>query len=179
MRKSFPLGIILLILGFLGFRCNNSSNPPNNTTDQLQNQISALQDSIQVIKDEYKPGLGELMLGIQVHHAKLWFAGSLSNWALANFELGEIREVVHTAQAIETDRPEIKSIPMIFAPLDSIDLAIQSKNVPEFKKSFILLTNTCNTCHRDNKFGFNVIQIPTQVPVFNQEFFPVHQLGSK
>jgi len=40
----------------------------------------------------YKPGFGEFMGGIQVHHEKLWFAGTNQNWKLAGFEIHEIKE---------------------------------------------------------------------------------------
>ena len=32
--------------------------------------------------EKYAPGLGEIMGGIQTHHAKLWFAGVNNNWKL-------------------------------------------------------------------------------------------------
>ena len=35
----------------------------------------------------YVPGLGELMAGQQVRHAKLWFAGENENWRLAAYEV--------------------------------------------------------------------------------------------
>jgi hypothetical protein len=63
------------------------------------------------------------MSGIQVHHAKLWFAGDARNWKLA-----------------------------------------------EFKSAFILLTNTCNNCHRATKHEFNVIRVPQTPPFTNQVF---------
>jgi|SRR5690242_2876395 len=164
--------ISAIILSFSLVRCSSSGNN-SNAVQQLQSQVSALQDSIQGMKDMmYKPGLGELMINIQLNHAKLWFAGINGNWPLANFELGEIKETVQTAREIETDRPEMKSIPMIFPPLDSINRAIIHKDVNEFKRAFRLLTNTCNTCHRDNNFAFNVITIPAVPPVPNQDFKP-------
>ena len=39
----------------------------------LQAKIDSLQRRLD---DAYRPGLGEFMSGIQVHHAKLWFAGN-------------------------------------------------------------------------------------------------------
>lgn len=173
MKKLY--GVYAMAAAFLVIslvRCS-SSGGGSGAVQQLQSQVSALQDSLQALKDNsYKPGLGELMINIQLNHAKLWFAGVNANWPLANFELGEIKETVQTARQIESDRPEIKSIPMIFAPLDSINKAIAAKDVNEFKSAFQLLTNTCNTCHRDNNFAFNVITIPATPPVPNQDFRP-------
>src|SRR5689334_4796091 len=108
----------------------------------------------------YTPGLGEFMSGIQVHHAKLWFAGQNQNWKLADFEVNEIKEAIDDIQQFNTDRPEVKSIDMIKPPMDSVVAAIQQKDTIAFNRSFILLTNTCNSCHQATDHGFNVIKIP-------------------
>ncbi|MFI5161387.1 MAG: hypothetical protein ACHQHN_08915 [Sphingobacteriales bacterium] len=141
----------------------------DNNSQQLQSKIDSLQ---QRLNNTYKPGLGEFMLGIQQHHAKLWFAGTNANWALADFEVHEIGETLDDIKEYCTDRPEIKSIDMINPAIASINAAIKQKDVAAFKKGFVDLTNNCNNCHKDNKHEFNVITIPTTVPVTNQEFKP-------
>ena len=136
-------------------------------TARLQSQIDSLQ---QKLANSYKPGLGEFMSGIQVHHAKLWFAGSAGNWDLSDFETKEIRESLDDIESFCADRPEVKSLPMIKPALDSIDEAIKSKSSSRFKTSFMLLTNTCNSCHRAIHHEFNVIQVPLTPPFTNQRF---------
>jgi len=159
MRQLFFLSIISVF--FVGCK-----GPDNDKQYAMQKQI----DSLQTTVTKMKPGLGELMLSIQVHHAKLWFAGKNANWRLANFEVDEIKEILSTAEAIETDRPEIKTLPMIYPPIDSLTKAIQSKDTTFFKSSFITLTNTCNSCHHAVNFDFNVIKIPDNPPFSNQVF---------
>jgi hypothetical protein len=133
----------------------------------LQNQIDSLRSRLD---SAYKPGLGEFMLSIQEHHAKLWFAGKNGNWDLADFEMGEILETITGINKYCTDRPEISSLPMIDPSLDSLKIAITRKNIEAFKGSFILLTNNCNNCHKVTKHGFNIIKIPDIPPVSNQVF---------
>ena len=94
------------------------------------------------------------MSGIQMHHAKLWFAGQNENWPLADFEIHEILEALEDIQKFCVDRPESKSIGMINPAIDSISYAIQQKNLQLFKNSFTLLTNTCNNCHKATEHGF-------------------------
>lgn len=120
----------------------------------------------------YSPGLGEFMTGIQVHHAKLWFAGTNENWELADFEMHEIGELVDDIRRFNADREEIKSIGMINGPLDSVSNAINQKTLTGFKTSFLLLTKTCNDCHKNTAHGFNVVKVPDQPPFSNQEFKP-------
>ena len=127
-------------------------------------------DSLQKQMEKYKPGLGEIMMGIQTHHAKLWFAGINNNWKLAEYETGELKEMADQAKEIETDRPEVKLIPMLYPAIDSVSLAVQQKNPAAFKAGFLLLTNTCNSCHRTTNHAFNVIKIPDTPPFSNQVF---------
>jgi len=144
-----------------------SCGQPGPDNAALQAQVDSLQRRL---SNSYIPGLGEFMSGIQVHHEKLWFAGTAGNWKLANFEIDEIREALDDIQRFCTDRPEIASIPMILPPMDSISKAVTQQDLPRFKSAFMLLTNTCNNCHRATKHEFNVIQIPTTPPFSNQVF---------
>ncbi|MBS1772695.1 MAG: hypothetical protein JST82_07540 [Bacteroidetes bacterium] len=161
MKKLICLAIsIIMISG-----CNND----NQNTSLLNTRIDSLQHAL---ANSYKPGLGEFMSGIQTHHAKLWFAASNKNWPLANFELDEITEAIDDIKMFEKDRVEIKSIDMILPVLDSIRYAIKNKNGSEFQNSFILLTQTCNNCHKAVNFSFNVVTIPKAEPVTNQDFKP-------
>ena len=42
----------------------------------------------------YVPDLGDFMLRAQIHHQKLYSAGTSANWKLAQFELEKLREVL-------------------------------------------------------------------------------------
>ena len=133
----------------------------------LQARIDSLEKRI---NDSYKPGFGEFMSSIQVHHIKLWFAGKNKNWKLADFEMNEIKESLDGIQKYCTDRQESKSIGMINQPIDNLNKAIQQKDSVSFKNSYILLTNTCNSCHKVTNHEFNVVKIPDTPPFSNQIF---------
>jgi hypothetical protein len=158
MKACIPVAVLCILTA-----CSQPGKDPGN----WQAKIDSLQKKLD---NSYKPGLGEFMSDIQVHHAKLWFAGQAGNWALADFETKEIRESIDDIRNYCTDRPEVASIPMIQAPLDSMDAAVRNKSMPQFKSGFILLTNTCNNCHRATNHAFNVIQIPVTPPFTNQVF---------
>jgi len=155
--------IVILTISLAIYACNQ----PADNTKVLQARIDSLEKKTATT---YKPGLGEFMSDIQVHHAKLWFAGQNNNWQLADFEINEIKESLDDIKMYCADRPEVKSIGMINQPIDSINYAIQQKNVAMFKKSFILLTATCNNCHHATNHAFNVIKVPDTPPFTNQEF---------
>jgi len=121
-------------------------------------------------KTTYKPGLGEFMFNIQIHHAKLWFAGENQNWQLADFEIHEIMEAIEDIQTFCSDRPEIKSLGMMNISLDSINAAINLKDTQAFKSAYLFLTNSCNGCHQATEHAFNFIKIPDSPPVSNQDF---------
>src|SRR5271154_1147245 len=104
--------------------CNPQSNDTERVND-LQGKIVELQ---QKLEDSYKPGFGEFMSSVQVHHAKLWFAGENENWKLADFEIKEIQESLEGIQKYCTDRTETKSIPMMSPALDSVVHSISRKN---------------------------------------------------
>lgn len=154
----------LLVISFILLAaCNQQSAQ----LSKMQAQIDNLQNKV---NDSYKPGLGEFMSSIQVHHNKLWFAGQSENWKLADFEIHEIQEAIEDIQKYETEREESKKIGMIEPALDSVINAIKQKKSALFKSSYVSLTNTCNNCHRATDFEFNQVKIPTAPPFTNQVF---------
>jgi hypothetical protein len=154
---------LFLILPFLFFSCNQQAEK----NQVLQNKIDSLEIKL---SETYKPGFGEFMSAIQIHHAKLWFAGQNKNWELADFEINEIKENLEGIQQYCKDRPETKSLGIIDQAMDSISNSIQQKNQKAFQKDYINLTNSCNTCHQETKHGYNVIKIPETPPFSNQDF---------
>ena len=157
--------IPIVLFSFLLLACNDQQQH----VKALQSQIDSLELKIE---KSYKPGFGEFMSSIQVHHEKLWFAGINKNWKLADFEIGEIKESLDDIQTYCTDRPERQSLSMINQPMDSITNAIQQKSDVLFKSSFITLTSTCNNCHKATAHEFNVIKVPDTPPFSNQVFAP-------
>jgi hypothetical protein len=156
---------IILVLFCIIAACSQ----PADTTQKLQAKIDNLQHKLD---KAYHPGFGDFMAGIQVHHAKLWFAGQAQNWKLADFEINEIKEALDGIKEYCTGHPETKSITMLDPVIDTMTNAINSKNPGRFKNGFTLLTATCNNCHRATSHEFNVIKIPDNAPFSNQEFRP-------
>lgn len=142
------------------------SHPANNHSD-----FQTKPDTLQTRGEHtYQPGLGEFMGNIQVHHAKLWFAGINRNWALADFEIHEISEAMEDIKEFNQDRPEVARLPMIEPAIDTVLRSIQLKDEKLFRQTFFTLTATCNSCHQATNHGFNVVIIPTQPPYSNQDF---------
>ena len=160
---------VLTVLGLFGLLSCQSAVTNN---QHLEKKIDSLE---QQLAHTYKPGFGEFMSSIQAHHAKLWFAGQHQNWELADFEIHEIEESLDDIKKYCTDRPETQSIELIDEPLDSVGKAIRNKNVIGFKSGYLLLTNTCNSCHQATDHGFNVITVPTTPPFSNQVFKPKNE----
>lgn len=155
--------ILITILVFGLFACKQGKD----NAQVLQNRIDTLE---QKLANTYKPGLGEFMSGIQTHHSKLWFAGQNQNWKLADFEIHEIMEAIEDIQKYQTERKESQMISVINPALDSVKVAIDQKDPALFKSSYTLLTSSCNNCHREAHFEFNVVKIPDTQSFSNQDF---------
>ena len=159
----YKLFLSILFASILLAACSDSSSK----IEEMQNKIDALQSKVDNL---YKPGFGELMSNVQVHHAKLWFAGINQNWKLAEFEIHEIEESIEDIKKFQSEREETKSLNVISEPLENLKPTIESKNLESFKSGFNNLTATCNSCHQAVKFEFNKVVIPTTPPYSNQEF---------
>ncbi|MEO8734614.1 MAG: hypothetical protein ABI373_09820, partial [Flavobacteriales bacterium] len=127
------IGVLLVISGLVS--CGSS--------DQRTRKLEQRVDSLQIrIAHAYRPGLGEFMSGIQVHHVKLWFAGSHANWKLADFEVHVIMESIDDIKTYASDRKETKQIGMLDPALDSVNVSITKQDTALFRSSYLLLTQT-------------------------------------
>jgi hypothetical protein len=129
----------------------------------------------------YTPGLGEIMTLTQMRHTKLWFAGQAGNWALASYEMDELKEGLEDAVIFH---PAHKDSPLpipdlidkiMTLPIRKLADAVAAKDKKQFIAAFDDLTSACNQCHMAANFGFNVVTRPTANPYTNQNFQPVHQ----
>jgi len=137
---------------------------------------SAVLAAAQPAKEPYQPGLGEFMTATQLRHAKLWFAGKNNNWALAAYEIDEIKEGLEDAAKYHANNdgvPVAELIKAIIDPrLEQLEKAIEGKSSTQFAAAFDELTNGCNGCHAKAGKPFIRIQRPTTPPVSNQNFAP-------
>jgi hypothetical protein len=158
MKTSTPL-LVLLLIAFLACSPKHDKASAENHREHLT-------------VNGYSPGLGDYMLKMQIRHSKLWFAGINENWELADFQLHEMEELLEDIEKFNSEKDEVKLIPMIEAPLDSVDVAVDAGDIEKFKSAYEDLTVTCNNCHVASKHPFNVVKVP-ETPIFsNQEFKP-------
>jgi len=155
---SFALPISLMV------GCEQSGDE---NTD-MRAQIDSLQKGLDRV---YKPGTGAIMLTIvQPHHLKLWFAVRYKNWRLAEYERQELMGGFEKIQKLHKDKPEATAVAMIFPAMDAVEKSIRKKDANAFRNNFVVLTNTCNTCHEALKYEFNVMKVPVANSFDDQQF---------
>ena len=117
-------------------------------------------------------GLGEIMAMQQMRHIKLWFAGRAGNWALADYEMGELGEGFEDVNKLLGGDTVDK---MVGEPIKALQKAIEDKNRTAFTTAYDKLSAGCNNCHRSLDHGFIVIQRPALLPYSDQVFEPQKQ----
>ncbi len=127
----------------------------------------------------HKPSMAMLMTEIQVHHARLWFAGQAGNWLLAEHQLKDLQAAFEKAGFIydkweDVPKPLSTLIPLVTRnEISRISEAVRAGNRTEFTASFERLTKDCNTCHRATDREFIVIQKPTAPGDTNLNYDPL------
>jgi hypothetical protein len=128
-------------------------------------------------QDRYLPPLNLLMVAAQLSHFKLWYAGVVQNWPLANYELAQIRISIDRAQRLYPNNANSNMTTMAPAT-DQVENAIKAKNAANFSKAYSKLTAECNSCHESTGFGFIRLRDPTLSPIetspFSDEVFSAH-----
>lgn len=127
-----------------------------------------------VVPKAYVPGLEQFMNVILIEHNKLWFAAKARNWQLADYQLGEIKEIMGDIQDLV---PTFKSLPLadmldavITKEIVEVEKAIEAKDYKAFVRGYDKLTQACNACHQGTGNGFIVVQRPTRPAFTNQVY---------
>lgn len=120
--------------------------------------------------------LNPVMLRMQVHAAKLWFAGQAGQWDLVRFYLDKIDENAEEVMqgAFRHGTTDVSAtmetvIPPVTAALRE---AAFQKDHGAFAQQYDRLVAGCNSCHRSAGLAFLEIRRPTALPIDNQAFEP-------
>jgi hypothetical protein len=128
------------------------------------------------LQERYVPPLNLIMVATQLSHFKLWYAGAVQNWPLANYELAQIRTSIDNAKRLYPNN-NLNMTPMTPAA-DEVDNAIKEKDRVMFSNAFSKLTAECNNCHEATGFGFIKMRDPILSPIetspFSDESFSGH-----
>jgi cytochrome c553 len=127
-------------------------------------------------QEHYVPRLNTLMMVTQLGHFKLWYAGAVQNWPLANYELTQIRANIVDARRLHPDTSG-SDMSMMTPPTDDLDEAIKAKDSAKFAKAFGKLTAACNSCHEAAGVGFVKIREPRLSPIETSPFSDESFLG--
>jgi len=133
--------------------------------------IAQSQSDTDISVGPYVPRLADIMNAMQLRHLKLYFAARAHNWALADFELRQLRGGLAEAAVLYGGLP-VTNITTLAAPMQSLYDATKAKDERKFMDAFGQLTNGCNACHQSMDRKFIVIAQPTGQPFTNQVFAP-------
>ena len=122
----------------------------------------------------YTPSLAVVMGLIQVSHFKLWLAGNLRNWPLAEYQLSQMNAALRDARALFPNAPEADTSAMSAEELRD---AIRTKGGAKFDAAFAKFTSECNSCHERVGLRFIKIRGPATSPIMtsplsNESFEP-------
>lgn len=180
MNRNIPaiVAVVVLVLAVaLHFLWVSSARKEtralNETVAQMRDSLALLHQVVDSLKAQ-TPGLGEYMSTIQLHTAKLWFAGQAANWKLAKYEHDELEETIEAAEALHAKKNTVdvsavlQSVRQTQLPL--IEEAIAKKSLRAFEDAYSQTLATCNGCHRPAGYEFIHIITPKREPVTNQQW---------
>lgn len=118
--------------------------------------------------------LSPLMLRMQIHMDKLYWAGEAKNWPLAAFyahELNETLETITRAKIVD-EGVNVSALagPMLAGALGGLERAAKAKTA--FRPAYEATVQACNGCHAATKHPFIRIQVPKRPMFTNQVYAP-------
>jgi hypothetical protein len=116
--------------------------------------------------------LSVLMLRLQTHMDKIFWAGKAQNWPLAAFYAHELEETLEaiTKAKIVDEGVNVSALanPMLGGALSGLEGAVKKKS--GFEAAYSTTVKACNGCHAATKHPFIRIKIPTR-PIFDNQVY--------
>jgi hypothetical protein len=112
------------------------------------------------------------MTTIQLRHSKLWYAGRLENWPLAEYQLQQLDAAFAQAASLypEMAAPGMAETSKVAKQLGE---ALKAKEEGQFEKAFAEVTAQCNVCHEAAGRPYINVRTPKfPSPYSNQLFDP-------
>ena len=110
-----------------------------------------------------QPGLNRIMPDIGTRYWKLYYAAKEGNWVLADFQLGEIKELMELGMVT---RPKYEEDLDTFVrdDLGAIEDGIKAKDWEEFEVAFQQGVRNANDYHKSNDKPYIQWKLPEQPP---------------
>ncbi len=124
----------------------------------------------------YIPSLAVVMELIQLSHFKLWLAGKLRNWRLAEYELLQMKATLQDARILFPNVLKADTS-AILQSVEEFRDAINTKDGARFDRAFENFTSACDSCHKAVGLEFIDIRVPRLSPILtsplsDQSFAP-------
>lgn len=141
----------------------------------LQARIEVLAEAVSSLENE-RVELADLMLRMQIHADKLYFAGQEAYWELASFYLEELEEAAASiaGQDILEGEVNVSNLMQGLVPpeVDRMRSAVAAQDPQAFQDGYQQLLTACNACHRATGHPFVVIREPRRPALDNQDYEP-------
>jgi hypothetical protein len=165
-RRFYAISLLTASAGLVFLFMLNGCNEKKTPDAQLEARLKALEAGA--------PGMGTIMSGVQLHFAKLYFAGKAQNWPLAEFELHEVEENMDRGVALRPEEHGTNLVGLNDAfkqtQLAALKTAAQNKDWSAFQSAYTEAVGVCNGCHEETARPFIVITVPAAPPVPNQQW---------
>jgi len=126
----------------------------------LPDNKQAAIDSLKIIVNQLKPGLGEFMMQFEYHHDRLAKAIREKNYEQTIYQVDELKETAEKISQLHVTNDKLQQ-PFAFfydkylkSVLESISNLAAKKDEAALNTNYVALTNNCNSCHHENNMGF-------------------------
>ena len=169
-----PLWIVLGAITFIIYSlvalqsCNKTAKGSKNL--QVETHFDFKQEEVK----KFNPPLSWIMLSIQSHHEKLYYASEHQNWELSTYLTHELHESFKTVSDFHSnhDKIDLSNLveSMIIPVIEELEVSSHNRNNDEFTYNLYKLTNTCNDCHKTTGHSYIKVKAPKVGDYLSQKF---------
>ncbi|MFQ5504429.1 MAG: hypothetical protein ACE5F1_06475 [Planctomycetota bacterium] len=125
-------------------------------------------------EEEPESHLGEKMNSIARRFAALWYANQYENWALVEYEIHEIGEILEDIEKMHPIENGVNVAGVLEGVYNSnfgaLRKRLEDRDKSGFEADYRQTMEACNKCHAQTKHEFIHIKVPAEPPVHNRSW---------
>lgn len=155
--KNYSLITSITLIVMLLSACQDAGDQPAGSDGWLKGDVQQKFETVA----SHLGGFGKAMWEVDYRFRELYWAGKDMNWEYAEHQIEELEETIEKGLERRPARAA-SAQQFLTSAVPDLEKAIETKDPEMFERRFIVMLNTCNSCHALEDMPFLTVRIPVE-----------------
>lgn len=147
--------LVMFMIPALIIGCNQRYDQPAGSGGWLKGDVNEKFETVA----SHLGGFGKAMWEVDYRFSELYWAGQDMNWEYAAHQIHELEETIEKGLERRSERAA-SAQQFMNSAIPDLEKAIETRDPEIFERRFMVMLNTCNSCHALEDMPFLTVKVP-------------------